>query len=497
MLRLYTIIATIWRFGLDALVIEALGIRSLRLWARLRRFRTPAPVRLRQAMEHLGPIFVKFGQLLSTRRDLLGADYADALAGLQDRVPAEKEASIRTALQNACDGRLQAALVTFDITPIGSASIAQVHKAQLAGVSHPVAIKILRPGVRQRIRQDLRLLTAFASLMQMFLKDATRLKPLAVTEEFAAHLQEETSLLREAANCAKLGRNFADSPAVRIPSVHWEWCTDDVMVMDYIHSVAVDKLDTLAHPPDKSRLAAIGIDIFFTQIFRDNFFHADAHPGNIHVDEAGRFVLFDFGIVGLLSDFDKEYLLRNFLAFFNRDYLSVARMHIEAGWTPAGTDLRLFEAEIRTVCEPIFAQPLKNISFGRFLLKMFLAARKFNLEVQPQLLLLQKTLINVESIGRDLDPTMNMWDIAKPIVERWAAQPYRLRSLLRELRERTPDWLALARDFPPTARALIRHSSQTLHRDEAPWRRRAYFWRWVSVFATLSALSSLAWALMR
>ena len=498
--RLIRIAAVAWRFGLDDIVAALLPAWMRRLRATLlgwRRHSQPGPVRLLLALEHLGPIFVKFGQALSTRRDLLPADYADELAKLQDKVPPEPPKKIRAALERALGGKVEDVFSHFDESPAGSASVAQVHRAILHD-GREAAVKVLRPGVRDRIQRDLKLMRTFAAAVEAILPDGRRLRPRAVVAQFAKHLDEETDLLREAANCAQLGRNFADAPEVRVPEVYWEHCAREAMVMEFLEGVPVSHLDKLREMGvDTKALARRGIELFFTQVFRDNFFHADMHPGNVHVDSEGRFVLLDFGIAGRLSEFDKEYLARNFLAFFNRDYRRVAEMHVEAGWTPPDTPLDEFEGEIRAVCEPIFAKPLKEISFGRFLLNMFRTARRFRLEVQPQLVLLQKTLLNVEGMGRELDPDINLWETAKPFLEKWAARQYSPRHAFRILRKQTPDWLAVARELPPLAREFIRDAKMKGARESELAQMRKSRGRWraaaVVLLAALTAAAGL-WA---
>ena len=497
-LRSIRIAAVAWRFGLDEIVAALLPAwvrrirRALFFW---RRHADPGPVRLLRALEHLGPIFVKFGQALSTRRDLLPSDYADELAKLQDKVPPEDPAKIRAALERALERPVEDVFSEFDEHPAGSASVAQVHRAVLKD-GREAAVKILRPGVRARIRRDLRLMQTFAAAVEALFPDGKRLRPRAVVAQFAKHLDEETDLLREAANCAQLRRNFADAPDVRAPEVYWEHCARGAMVMEFLRGVPVSNLSALRESGiDSRQLARRGIELFFTQVFRDNFFHADMHPGNVHADSEGRFVLLDFGIVGRLSEFDKEYLARNFLAFFNRDYRRVAEMHVEAGWTPADTPLDEFEAEIRAVCEPIFAKPLKDISFGRFLLNMFRTARRFKLEVQPQLVLLQKTLLNVEGMGRELDPDINLWETAKPFLEKWAARQYGPRESFRMLRRQVPDWLAVARELPPLARELIRETKAKGVREAEISRLRKSRGRWraLAVAAVAGLIAGAVW----
>ena len=497
MLRFIVIISTVWRFGLDDIVFSLLNhpLSNCWRWLTAWRHRHPPAVRLRLALEALGPIFVKFGQLLSTRRDILRADFVAELVKLQDQVPPEKEAAIEQALQQAYGSAWQEIFSEFDPQPVGSASVAQVHRARLAANGELVAVKILRPGVQKRIARDLRLMQAFASLAQLLVKESRRLKPQAIVAQFARCLQAETSLLREAANCAQLKTNTADFPLLRVPAVHWQWCNDSVMVMEFLDGIPISRADELGDAINKQTLARAGIDLFFTQVFRDNFFHADMHPGNVHIDSNGNFILLDYGIIGQLSEFDKEYLLRNFLAFFNRDYRAVADMHVAAGWVPAEVDIQEFEAELRAVCEPIFAQPLKNISFGRFLLKMFQTARRFDLDVQPQLILLQKTLLNVESMGRDLDPDINMWDTAKPVLERWARQQRHPRQVLALLKKQVPDWLALLQDAPAVLRVLLQQQQQNQQRQniERQQLQGLRFWKTTALVAITALLAGVGW----
>ena len=487
MSRLFTLIATAWRFGLDGVILSASTARWARTWRRLNRprLRSPGPERLRLALEHLGPIFVKFGQQLSTRRDLLPLDYADELAKLQDRVPPESEASMFSVLESAYGGDWRQHFSDFESVPVGSASVAQVHRARLRTDNSEVAVKVLRPGIDKQIRRDLRLLSTFAWLAERLLPDGKRLKPIKVIEEFARHLRVETNLLREAANCVQIGDNGADESRLRVPKVYWRLCRREVMVMSFLHGVPISRIDEYSPAVDKKQLARAGIRLFFTQVFRDNFFHADMHPGNLHVDSEGHFILLDYGIVGQLSSFDREYLLRNFLAFFNRDYRRVAEMHIEAGWVPPHIDIAEFEAELRTICEPIFSQPLKDISFGNFLLGMFQTARRFHLEVQPQLVLLQKTLLNVEGMGRELDPDINMWDTAKPVLEQWSSRQYGLRQMLREIRRQAPDWHYLLRESPVVLRTLLSRAKES-EPPSPPSSDR--FWRLLAVVSMAALL---------
>ena len=404
--------------------------------------------RLREALETLGPIFVKFGQILSTRRDLVPLDIADELARLQDRVPPFPSELAVAEVERSLGRPLAQVFSSFETTPIASASIAQVHIARLHDGTE-VAVKVLRPGVERAIARDVALLDTAAGLVERWWRDGRRLKPREVVAEFARHLEDELDLLREAANASQLGRNFAGSPLLLVPAVYWDLCAQRVMVMERMHGTPVSHRKTLEERGvDVPALARAGVEIFFTQAFRDGFFHADMHPGNILVADDGRYVALDFGIMGTLTEVDQNYLAQNFLAFFNRDYKRVAQAHLDAGWVPASTRVDEFEAAIRAVCEPIFARPLKEIYFGRLLLRLFQTSRRFNVEVQPQLVLLQKTLLNIEGLGRELDPDLDLWQTAKPFLERWMREQVGWRGLVRSLRREAPFWAATMPQIP-------------------------------------------------
>ena len=410
-------------------------------------------VDLREALEALGPIFVKFGQVLSTRRDLLPADIADELAKLQDRVPPFSFDLAAAEIESSLGRPLETLFGKFEKQPIASASVAQVHIATLKEGTE-VAVKVLRPGVEQAIAQDVLLLQTAAGLVERFWTEGRRLKPREVVAEFARHLEEELDLVREAANASLLRRNFENSPLLAVPAVHWEYCARRVMVMERMHGTPISQVEILRRKGiDIPALARAGVEIFFTQVFRDGFFHADMHPGNILVSDDGKYVALDFGIMGTLSEVDKSYLAQNFLAFFNRDYRRVAQAHLDAGWVPAGTRLDEFEAAIRAVCEPIFSRPLKEIYFGKLLLRLFQTSRRFNVEIQPQLVMLQKTLLNIEGLGRELDPDLDLWQTAKPFLERWMSEQIGWRGLLRTLRREAPYW---AQTLPAIPRLLHR-----------------------------------------
>jgi ubiquinone biosynthesis protein len=414
-------------------------VRALTFW---RDLSAPRGVRLRLALESLGPIFVKFGQMLSTRRDLLPPDIADELAKLQDRVPPFATEQVIATLERAYGKPVGQVFKAFDREPVASASVAQVHLAELPDGT-PAAVKVLRPNIAATIEKDLALMQMGAWAVETLWADGKRLRPRAVIAEFDKTIHDELDLAREAANCSQLRRNFQHSSLLLVPEVYWDWCGTEVMVMERMAGTPIGQVERLREQNiDIPRLARAGVEIFFTQVFRDGFFHADMHPGNIFVatDAAnhGRYIALDFGIMGTLSETDKSYLAQNFLAFFRRDYHRVATAHIESGWVPPETRVDELESEIRAVCEPIFDRPLKEISLGRVLVQLFRASRRFNVEIQPQLVLLQKTLLNVEGLGRQLDPDLDLWVTAKPFLERWMEDQIGWQALTRRLREEAP-----------------------------------------------------------
>ena len=450
LLRLVRIFAIAVNYGLHEFMPRVPGDFLLRLLAG----RKPEPrgQRLREAFEELGPIFVKFGQVLSTRRDLLPLDIADELARLQDRVPPFDPDLALAEIERGLGHPASAVFATLERTPVASASIAQVHLGTLKD-GREVAVKVLRPRVELQVARDLALLRTAASLVERLSPEGRRLRPREVVAEFERHLEEELDLLREAANASQLRRNFRNSPLLAIPEVHWDLCSERVMVMERMHGVPISQIALLREKGiDLKALARAGVEICFTQVFRDGFFHADMHPGNILVategEQRGRYIALDFGIMGALTDADKRYLAQNFLAFFNRDYHRVAQAHLEAGWVPASTRIDQFEAAIRSVCEPIFARPLKEIFFGRLLLRLFQISRRFNMEVQPQLVMLQKTLLNIEGLGRELDPELDLWTTAKPFLERWMSEQIGWRGLVRSIRHEAPYWSTLLPELP-------------------------------------------------
>jgi len=424
-IRLLHINLVLLRHGLDEVILATHLLRPLRFllylspWFWFRSELPSYPVRIRLVLEDLGPIFVKFGQILSTRRDLLPDDLAVELTKLQDQVPPFSGTEARTLIERAWDKPLEAELDDFNETPLASASVAQVHAAHLKD-GREVVVKVLRPRIEKTIRRDIGLLYVIAELAQRYWKDGRRLQPVALVAEYEKTIFDELDLQREAANASVLRRNFLGSEVIYIPEVHWHLTRPNVMVTERIYGTPVGEVEALkAQGIDMRTLGERGVEIFFTQLFRDNFFHADMHPGNIFVDPSGRYIAVDFGIVGSLAPEDQRYLAENLLAFFERDYYRVAELHVESGWVPPETSVVDFEAAIRTVTEPVFGKPLAEISFGNFLLRLFQTARRFNMEVQPQLVLLQKTLLNIEGLGRQLYPELDLWTTAKPFLERW------------------------------------------------------------------------------
>ncbi len=476
-IRLLKIFRVVLRYGLDRVILEqemdfGLGGRVLLFSQRLMFWRNlqeignvPRAVRLRCALEDLGPIFVKFGQVLSTRRDLLATDIADELAKLQDSVPPFAPEQAIAALEAAYGRPVSEVFATFTREPVASASVAQVHFATLPAEhgSKEVAVKILRPGIKPIIEHDIALLKVGAALLESLWADGRRLKPREVVAEFEKYLHDELDLMREAANCSQLRRNFLDSSLLLVPEVHWDWCSSGVMVMERMHGTPVSQIDHLRDQGvDLARLGSAGVEIFFTQVFRDGFFHADMHPGNIFVategEKKGRYIALDFGIVGTLTDNDKNYLAQNFLAFFRRDYKRVAEAHIESGWAPPDTRVDEFEAAIRAVCEPIFDRPLKDISFGRVLLRLFQTSRRFNVEIQPQLVLLQKTLLNIEGLGRQLDPELDLWKTAKPFLEKWTTEQVGWTALTANMEREAGQWARVLPVLPRLLHQALTHA---------------------------------------
>ncbi len=464
--RLARIIFVALRFGLDEFLLAHQRTRwllaPLKILLFSRNTTAPRAVRLRLALESLGPIFVKFGQVLSTRRDLLPTDIADELAKLQDQVPPFPSEQAVAVLELAYGKKLSEVFRSFDELPVASASVAQVHFAVLPN-GREVAVKILRPGMARVIKHDVALLDAAAALLERWWADGKRLKPREVVAEFEKHLYDELDLMREASSASQLKRNFASSNLLIVPEVYWDWCTTEVMVMERMDGIPISQVETLrAMGVDTVKLAVNGVEIFYTQVFRDGFFHADMHPGNVQVSRDGHYIALDFGIMGTLTDNDKHYLAQNFVAFFNRDYKRVAEAHIESGWAPPDTRVDELEAAVRTVCEPIFDKPLREISLGRVLLRLFQTSRRFGIEVQPQLVLLQKTLLNIEGLGLQLDPNLDLWKTSKPWLERWVNEQVGWRGFLKNLRTEAPRYATLLPQLPRLIheRLSVDHAAQ-------------------------------------
>ena len=477
LLRLFKILWVARRYGLDKILADALGmplllrlVDSLR-WGR--DFDSPRGARLRLALEELGPIFVKFGQVLSTRRDLLPTDIADELAGLQDNVPPFDSDLAIAQIERSLGQHPSALFRSFERDPVASASIAQVHFAVLHD-GREVAVKVLRPGMKLVIEKDLALMSSAAGLLEMLWADGKRLRPREVVAEFDTYLHDELDLMREAANASQLRRNFSDSKLLRVPEMFWDYCSQDVIVMERMYGIPVSQTARLLEAGiDLKKLSRDGVEIFFTQVFRDGFFHADMHPGNIYVgasgDDFNRYIALDFGIVGTLTDSDKNYLAQNFLAFFRRDYKRVATLHIESGWVPPDTREDELESAIRACCEPIFDRPLAQISFGQVLLRLFQTSRRFNVEVQPQLVLLQKTLLNIEGLGRQLDPELDLGVTAKPFLERWMKEQIGPRGFILRMRQEATQFAHLLPQLPRLAHTVLTRLADQ-HEDPATLR---------------------------
>jgi ubiquinone biosynthesis protein len=492
--RLVRILRISVRYRLDTFLTGHERVRGLEgtLNAVLpsRELARPRGERLRLALEDLGPIFVKFGQMLSTRRDLLPDDIVDELARLQDRVPPFPSEQVVATLERTYRRPVAEVFKSFDLTPVASASVAQVHFALLPDGT-PVAVKVLRPQIAKVIDHDLGLMLAGAVLMEKLWSDGKRLRPREVVAEFERTIRDELDLTREAANCSQLRRNFAHSPLLLVPQVYWDWTEHDVMVMERMSGIPISRVDELRKAGvDLKRLSRAGVELFFTQVFRDAYFHADMHPGNIFVAtegaDHGKYVAMDFGIMGTLSEEDQGYLAQNFLAFFRRDYRRVATTHIESGWVPPETRVDELEAEIRVVCEPVFDRPLKEISLSKVLIKLFTASRRFNVHIQPQLVLLQKTLFNIEGLGRMLDPELDLWVTAKPFLERWMQKQIGPQGLKERLLAEAPYIVAALPELPrllhQRLRAPAAASDAAVQELAAAQRARN---RWLAVIAAL------------
>ena len=456
------IVRVLVRHGLDEFVFTLHLFRPYRFvlflfpgyWLRDRT--VPRGQRLREALEELGPVFVKFGQVVSTRPDLIPADIAVELTRLQDDVLPFPGDEAREVIERALDAPLSEHFASFDIQPLASASVAQVHGATLQD-STEVVVKVLRPGIEKVIEQDLQLLYQLARLADRHWPNARRLRPLEVVDDYDKTIHDELDMMREGANASQLRSNFLDSDMIYVPQIYWDHSCREVLVMERVEGIPIRDIDAIrAAGIDLRKLAHNGVEIFFTQAFRDGFFHADMHPGNIFVSPQGQYRAVDFGIMGTLAEADKRYLAENLLAFFNRDYRAVAMAHLRAGWVPATTRPEEFEAAVRTVCEPIFARPISEISFGHLVIRLFQVARRFDMPVQPQLVLLQKTLLNIEGLGRQLYPELDLWETAKPFLERWMREQVGPRALARALRRELPTVLPLLPELPGLVHELLR-----------------------------------------
>lgn len=468
------------KYGLDKIVWTTSLFKPFNFliiffpWRWFSKKEVPTGEAIRLALEELGPIFVKFGQLLSIRRDILPDDIAEELAKLQDKVPPFNGELAKRMIEESLKQPLSAVFAEFNLTPLASASISQVHSACLQDGTK-VVVKVLRPRIYQQIRRDVELLETFAKLIFRYLPQARRFRPIEVVQEFKDTLFDELDLLREAANASQLRRNFASSQSLYVPQIYWQHTRKNILVMEHIYGVHITDIPTLlAHNTNLKRLAERGVEIFFTQVFRDCFFHADMHPGNLFVDVSDpqdpRYIAVDFGIMGTLSPDDQRYLGENFLAFFKRDYRRVAELHVQSGWVPPHTRVDAFESAIRTVCEPIFERPLKDISIGQTLLRLFQTARRFEMEVQPQLVLLQKTLLTVEGLGRQLYPDLDLWQTAKPFLEKWMKKQFGMRALFRSLKTKFPIWADRLPEIPEALHDIAKywqHETHYLHHLQA------------------------------
>jgi len=469
-LRLIYINYVLVRHGLDDIVFAIHLFRPFRFliyvlpWNWFIRNRAPRGQRVRQALEDLGPIFIKFGQMLSTRKDLLPEEIAEELSLLQDRVPPFSSAQAKAIVEKAYGQTVEEVFASFDEDPLASASVAQVHGATLKDGTD-VVVKVLRPDILPVIKRDIALLYIVARLAERYSSDARRLRPIEIVDEYRKTILDELDMMREAANASQLRRNFENIEALYIPEVYWDDTRKNVMVMERIHGEPMGNIDKMkAMGVNMKMLSERGVEIFFTQVFKHNFFHADMHPGNIfvNIDDISnpKYIAVDFGIVGSLSPEDQRYLAENFLAFFKRDYHRVAELHVTSGWVPAGTRVDEFESAIRSVCEPIFEKPLKDISFGHLLLRLFQTARRFNMEVQPQLVLLQKTLLNIEGLGRQIYPDLDLWQTAKPFLENWMSEQVGTRAMVKAFKKNLPFIVEKMPEMPELIFSALKKSAE-------------------------------------
>jgi len=460
--RLIGIQRVLVKYGLDDIIKQTHLLRPLRflfyLFPRRRSSSAPLGERIRLALEELGPIFVKFGQAVSTRRDLLPREVADELAKLQDDVPPFPAEIAIAILSEAYGEPVDDVFERFDTEPFAAASIAQVHTAQLPNGAE-VIVKLLRPGVQDLIERDLEVLRMLAGLADRYWEHGKRLRPLELVDEYESTIIDELDLMREAANTAQLKRNFAGSDMLYVPDIYWDYCRPEVLVQERIYGIPISDMDALHDAGTNIQvLAENGVEIFFTQVLRHNFFHADMHPGNIFVivtdPDKPKYAAVDFGIVGTLSPSDQRYLAENFLAFFDRDYHRIAKLHLDSGWVPEGTRIDQLETAVRTVCEPIFNKPLAEISFAQVLMRLFRVAQRFNVEIQPQMILLHKTLFNIEGLGRELYPQLDLWKTAHPVLKKWMSDQLGPAAMLDDLRENLPQLRDALRELPAAIRYL-------------------------------------------
>lgn len=511
--RLLAIQRVLVKYGLDEIIEETHLLRPLRflfyLAPRRRDASAPLGERLRLALEELGPIFIKFGQALSTRRDLLPTDIADELAKLQDAVPPFPAEQAIAIVDAAYGESVNDVFQRFDIEPLAAASIAQVHTAKLKD-GPEVIVKVLRPGVQQQIDRDLGVLHTLANLADRYWEHGKRLRPIEVVNEYSHTILDELDLMREAANCAQIKRNWQGSDMLYAPDIFWDYCRPEVMVQERIYGTPISDMATLeAAGTNIQMLAENGVEIFFTQVFKHNFFHADMHPGNIFViitdPDNPKYAAVDFGIVGTLNPEDQRYLAENFLAFFDRDYHRIAKLHIDSGWVPTGTRIDQLETAVRTVCEPIFNKPLAEISFAQMLMRLFRVAQRFNVEIQPQMILLHKTLFNIEGLGRQLYPQLDLWKTAHPVLRRWMDEQLGPRAFMKDLRENIPQLRDALRELPTIVQHLGEqagkgqmsmevHSKELQHiEQQLKDQRRQRFWLAIAATSAISgALLTLA-----
>ncbi len=522
--RMLAIQRVLVKYSLDDIIKETHLLRPLRFLFYLapRRRDSTAPIgeRIRLALEELGPIFVKFGQAISTRRDLLPPEIADELAKLQDAVPPFPAEEAIAIIDGAYGEPVDSVFERFDTEPLAAASIAQVHSAKLKAGTE-VIVKVLRPGVTEQIERDLDVLRMIAGLADRYWQHGKRLKPLEVVDEYEHTILDELDLMREAANAAQLKRNFQASDMLYVPEIYWDYCRPEVLVQERIFGTPISDMDTLREAGTNIQvLAENGVEIFFTQVFRHNFFHADMHPGNIfvlhHDPERPKYAAVDFGIVGTLSPDDQRYLAENFLAFFDRNYHRIAKLHLDSGWVPPGTRVDQLEAAVRTVCEPIFNKPLSEISFAQVLMRLFRVAQRFNVEIQPQMILLHKTLFNIEGLGRQLYPQLDLWKTAHPVLKKWMSEQVGGRAVLQDMRENLPQLRDALRELPAilnhvgeqVAEGRIRFNLQSPElkeiRQQLDEQRRQRYWLTTaatcvvtgSLILTLGSISWAGWALL-